>query len=57
MFAAGNTIIKTAGKSKSSLKIKKLKKGTYYVKVRTIRTAGGVKYTGKWSKPQKVKIK
>ena len=56
-FGASDTIMKEVSKSKSSGKVKVPKKGTYYVKVRAIRKAGGVKYVGKWSSPKKVKVK
>jgi hypothetical protein len=57
-FKAGNTKIKTASKSKSSFKVSGLKKGsTYYVKVRAIRSSGGVKYVGKWSAVKQIKTK
>ena len=49
-FPAGaNTKEKIVKKSKSSVKIKGLKKNTkYYVRVRAIRKSGSVKYVGKW---------
>ena len=47
-FGPNDTIMKTVGKKKASLKVKGLKKGTYLVKVRAIKYVGGVK---------KVKIK
>lgn len=57
-FGAGDTIIKTVGKKKASVKVKGLKAKTkYYVKVRSIKYAGGVKQVGKWSKVKKVKTK
>lgn len=56
-FAVGNTKEALAGKKKASKKIKGLAKGTYYVKVRAIRKAGGVKYVGPWSKVKKIKVK
>lgn len=56
-FGAGDTIIKETGKKKSSLKVKGLKKGTYFVKVRAIKKVGNVKYYTAWSAPKKVKVK
>ena len=56
-FGPNDTIMKTAGKKKASLKVKGLKKGTYFVKVRAIKYVGGVKKVGPWSKVKKVKIK
>ena len=47
--------LKLTGKKKASLKVKGLAKGTYYVKVRAINNAGGVKYYTSWSKVKKVK--
>lgn len=55
-FGAADTKMKTAGKSKSSVKVSGLKKNTkYYVKVRAIRYVGSVKYVGKWSSRKTVK--
>ena len=49
---------KTLGKSKKSLKVKKLTKGTtYYVRVRSVKESGGSKYVSGWSKIKKVKVK
>lgn len=56
-FATGETSEHIIKKSKSGLKIKKMPKGTYYIKVRAIRQSGGVKYVGPWSKVKKVKVK
>ena len=56
-FSANDTIMKTAGKKKASLKVKGLKKGTYFVKVRAIKYVNGAKMVGPWSKVKKVKIK
>ena len=44
-------------KSKSALKITRVPKGTYYVKVRAIKYVGSVKKVGPWSKAKKVKVK
>ena len=56
-FGPNDTIMKTAGKKKASLKVKGLKKGTYFVKVRAIKYVNGAKMVGPWSKVKKVKIK
>ena len=57
-FAKADTKMKEVSKSKSSGKISGLKKKTnYYVKVRAIRYASGVKYVGKWSSTKKIKTK
>ena len=56
-FGPNDTIIKTAGKKKASLKVKGLQKGNYYVKVRAIRYDNNIKKVGKWSSVRKVKIK
>ena len=49
---------KTAGKTKTSVKIKKLKsKKTYYVRVHTYKVVKGVKYVSPWSAVKKVKVK
>ena len=51
-------VIKAVKKSKASLKIRKLKsKKTYWVRIRTYKNAGGIRYVGKWSKAKKVKVK
>ncbi|MBQ6372846.1 MAG: hypothetical protein IJJ22_06975 [Oscillospiraceae bacterium] len=51
-------IIKVAGKTKVSKKVKKLQsKTTYYVKVRTYKNKSGVKHVSKWSNVKKVKTK
>lgn len=45
-------------KSKTSYKIKKLKKGkTYYVRVRNIKKSGAATLVSKWSKAKKIKVK
>lgn len=52
------TGIKKVKKTKKSVKIKKLKpKKTYYVRVRTYKKAGNVKYVSKWSKVKKVRVR
>ena len=56
-FARGSTTERVVKKSKSSLKIKGLAKGTYFVKVRAIKYVNGAKYVGAWSKTRKVKVK
>ena len=51
-------VIKTAGKTKTSLKLKGLKSKKYYwVRVRTYRKSAGNKYYSKWSKVKRVKVK
>ena len=51
-------ILKTAKKSKTSLKVKGLRsKGTYWVHVRSYKWVGGTKYVSYWSKTKKVKLK
>ena len=53
-----NPKFKTAGKKKTSVKIKKLKsKKTYYVRAHTYVIRGGTKYVSSWSKVRKVKVK
>ena len=56
-FAMGETSEHIIKKSKSGLKITKMPKGTYYIKVRAIRKVGDTKYVGPWSKAKKVKVK
>ena len=57
-FPMEQTESKFVSKKKASVKIKSLaKKQTYYVRVRTYREAGGVKYVSGWSKIRKVKVK
>ena len=56
-FTKDVRLVKT-GKSNTSKKIKKLaRKKTYYVRVRTIRQVGNVKYYGKWSAKKKAKTR
>ncbi len=53
---AKTAVVKKSGTI--SKKIKKLKsKKKYYVRVRTYRVAGGVKYYSDWSKKKKVKVR
>lgn len=57
-FGAKDTTIKTVSKTKSSYKVKGLKaKKKYYVKVRTIKKSGKIKYVSKWSKLRSIKTK
>jgi hypothetical protein len=62
VYIAKNKTFKSAtkrvaqGGKKSSLSVK-MKKGTYYVKVRAYKTIDGKKYYGAWSAVKKVKIK
>ena len=56
-FGPNDTIVRTPSKKKASVKVKGLAKGTYFVKVRAIKTVGAVKYVGPWSGTKKVKIK
>ena len=56
-FAMGETSEHIIKKSKSALKIKKVPKGVWYVKVRAIKYVGGAKMVGPWSKIKKVKVK
>ena len=53
-----NPITKTAKKTKTSLKVKKLSaKTNYYVRVRAYKNENGVKHISAWSKVKKVKTK
>lgn len=56
-FPMGNTSEHMIKKSKSAVKIKKVPKGTYFVKVRAIKYVNGNKMVGPWSKIKKVKVK
>lgn len=62
-YAANNTftqsaVVKRVGKTKKSLKVKKLQaKGTYWVRARTYKTIGGIKHVSAWSKAKKVRVK
>ena len=53
-----NVKIKPVKKTKSSLKIRKLKsKKTYWVRVRTYKKINGVKNVNRWSKARKIRVK
>ena len=55
---AVNAVLKTAKKTKTSVKLKKLaSKKTYWVRMRTYKTVNGFKYVGAWSKAKKVKTR
>ena len=57
-FAKGNKskiIVDTKLKTVNTNKLKKGK--TYYVRIRSFKTVGGVRYYGKWSNVKKVKVK
>lgn len=57
-FNRKTTKVKERRKSKTSYKVKGLKKGSvYYVRVRNIKYAYDKKYVSKWSKVRKIKIK
>jgi hypothetical protein len=57
-FSPESTVTKTLGKGKSSVKVKKLTKGSvYYVRVRSVRGSGDSKYVSGWSKTKKIRIK
>ncbi|MBR2541147.1 MAG: hypothetical protein IKE85_10060 [Mogibacterium sp.] len=57
-FSSADTAIKTVKKTKTSLKIKKLKsKKYYYVRVRSYKVEGGIVHVSNWSKAKKIKIK
>ena len=56
-FPQGQTSEHVIKKSKAGLKITKVPKGTYFVKVRAIKYVGGAKMVGPWSKAKKVKVK
>ena len=49
--------VKQGSKKNMSKTIKKLKKGTYKVKVRAIHNIDGEKLCGEWSKTKTVKVK
>jgi len=56
-FQKVNTTRVEVKKSKKSATVKKLKKGTYYVRVRNVKGSGVNKQVSKWSKVKKVKVK
>ena len=56
-FQKANTKRVVVKKSKKSATVKKLKKGTYYVRVRNVKGSGVKKQVSKWSKVKKVKVK
>lgn len=57
-FTSADTKTKFASKSKTSLKIKKLKsKKTYYFRVRAYKVIDGKVHVSKWSKTKKAKVK
>ena len=57
-FTKGKKTVTVKGFKKASKKIGKLKaKKKYYVKIRTYKTVGGVKYYSKWSKVKAVKTR
>ena len=57
-FSKNNKSVLISDKATASKTVKKLKaKKTYYVRLRTYRSVGGVKFYGKWSKAIKVKTK
>ena len=51
-------VIKKAGKSKTSMTLKKLKsKKKYWVRIRTYKIKGGIKYVSRWSRARAVRVK
>ena len=53
-----NAVIKKAGKSKTSMTLKKLKsKKKYWVRIRTYKIKGGIKYVSRWSRARAVRVK
>ena len=56
-FPQGQTSEHVIKKSKAGLKITRVPKGTYFVKVRAIKYVGGAKMVGPWSKAKKVTVK
>ena len=57
-FASGNKIVSAAKYSTTTKTVKNLVKGkTYYVRIRTYKTVGGVKYFSTWSDAKTVKVK
>ena len=55
-FKKGNKIVTVKGAKTTKKVVKKLKKGTYYVRIRTYKQIGKTKYTSSWSKSKKVKV-
>ena len=56
-FQRTNTKRVEVKKTKKTATVKKLKKGTYYVRVRNVKGSGVNKQVSKWSKVKKVKVK
>lgn len=57
-FTYSKTVTRELAKNRTSVKIKKLKKGrTYYVRIRTAEYSAGMKYVSKWSAVKKLKVK
>ena len=57
-FAKGNKTVTATKYSTKTKTVKNLAKGkTYYVRIRTYKTVGGVKYYSNWSTAKAVKIK
>ena len=57
-FASGNKIVNAVKYSTTKKTVKNLAKGkTYYVRIRTYKTVGGVKYYSVWSASKAVKTK
>ena len=51
-------VLKTTGKGKVSLKIKKLQpRKTYWMRARTYKKIGGIKHYSQWSNAKKVRVK
>lgn len=55
-FTKGVKVVKV-NKKKTSYTVKKLKKRTYYVRVRAVKTVKKKNYTGEWSAKKAVKVK
>ena len=56
-FQRTNTKRVEVKKTKKTATVKKLKKGTYYVRVRNVKGSGVNKQVSKWSKVKKLKVK
>ena len=57
-FASGNKVVTATKYSTKTKTVKNLVKGkTYYVRIRTYKTVGGVKYFSTWSAARTVKVK